>query len=117
MKKLLALVMAILMCLCLCACDPGTEAEDAKSPEETVESKVRSQIMAEIILTYDTEGVPTITSYVNQRGENTYEVTGKVTVKDKYGDYYTGKYDAEVEYDPETGYCDVDLDLGTLYKD
>ena len=75
------------------------------------------RIMVEIALSYDTTGVPTITTFVDEIGENTYEVTGKVTVKDKYGDSYTGKYDAEVEYNPATDNCDVDLELGDLYKD
>ena len=51
--------------------------------------------------------MPTITTYVEKISENTYEVTGKVTIKDKYGDSYTGKYDAEVEYNPSTEKCSV----------
>ena len=46
-----------------------------------------------------------------------FEVTGKVTVKDKYGDSYTGKYDAVVEYDPATDDCDANCDIDKLYKD
>lgn len=118
MKRILVLLLAVLMCVGLCACDESSGYQDEElSPEEAVEKAVRNQITAKIILSYETEGVPTITSYVNEAGENVYEVTGKVTVKDKYGDFYTGKYDAEVEYDPEIGNCDVDLELGTLYKD
>ena len=87
------------------------------NPEDKLESAVKSRIMVEITLTYETTGVPSITTYVKEIGDNLYEVTGKVSVKDKYGDSYTGKYDAEVEYDPATEDCDVDLDLGKLYKD
>ena len=53
---------------------------------------------------------------VRATGENEYEVTGKVTVQDKYGDSYTGNYDATVEYNPTTDKCDVDCNIGDLYK-
>lgn len=115
MKKILALLLAIALCVGLCAC--GGSKEPEINPESEAADAVRSRIMVEIALGYDTVGVPSITTYVDQVGENTYEVTGKVTVKDKYGDSYTGKYDATVEYDPATEDCDVDLSLGSLYKD
>lgn len=116
MKRVFALILAFALCFGLCACGGGsTESKD--SPEEKVRIAVRSQIVVELMFSYDTTGAPTITTYVDEIGNNRYEVTGKVTVNDKYGDSYTGKYDAEVEYDPATGDCDVDLDLGTLYKD
>ncbi len=121
MKKLLAvlLLMSVFM-FSLVACG-GTE-EAKKSPEELiiedVKSTVSARIITTIILNYDTEGTPIITHYVNEISENKFEVTGKVTVRDKYGDTYTGKYDAVVEYDPaeEDSYV-VSFDLGTLYKD
>ena len=115
MKRIFALLMAIVLCFGLCAC--GGSKEPEKTPEDKVTSAVRSYIMVEITLSYETTGVPSITTFVNQIDETTYEVTGKVTVKDKYGDSYTGKYDAMVEYDPATEDCDVDLELGSLYKD
>ena len=101
---------------CLCACSGGS-GESEKTPRDEVVSAVRSRIMLEVTLRYDTTGVPNITTYVDEVGDNIYEVSGKVTVRDKYGDSYTGKYDAKVEYNPATEDCDVDLDLGTLYKD
>ena len=53
---------------------------------------------------------------VDEISENNFEVTGKVTVRDKYGDTYTGNYDAVVEYNPTTNECEVDCDIGILYK-
>lgn len=116
MKRVFSLLLVIALCFGLCACGGGSK-ESEKSPSEAVTSAVKSRIMVEIALGYDTVGVPSITTYVDEVSSNLYEVTGKVTVKDKYGDSYTGKYDAEVEYDPATGDCDVDLELGKLYKD
>lgn len=114
MKRLLALLLALICCLSLCAC--GAEEEE-ESVVDKVRSAVRSHIMVEITLFYDTTGVPNITMFVDENSDGSYEVTGKVTVKDKYGDSYTGKYDAEVTYNKSTDKCDVDLDLGDLYKD
>lgn len=115
MKKLLAFLLALACCLSLCAC--GGAEEEEESVRDKVISAVRARIMVEITLTYDTVGVPTITTYVDENSDGTFEVTGKVTVKDKYGDSYTGKYDAEVTYNESTDKCNVDLDLGSLYKD
>ncbi len=116
MKKVISLLLVLVLCLGLCACGGGN-SESEESPEDSVISAVRARIMAEIALGYETTGVPTITTFVSEIDETTYEVTGKVSVKDKYGDSYTGKYDAEVDYNPETGNCNVDLSLGDLYKD
>lgn len=116
MKKILALILAVFMCLSLCACGGG-KGENSESVEDKVRSSVESRLMTYVTLSYETVGVPTITCYIEEVGENVFEVSGKVTVKDKYGDTYSGKYDAEVEYDPSTDKCDVDYDLGKLYKD
>ncbi|MBQ3088852.1 MAG: hypothetical protein IJC36_04375 [Clostridia bacterium] len=117
MKRVIALILVIVLCAGLCACGGSSNSESAKTPKEAVISAVRARVMVEVKLSYDITGVPTVTTYVNEIDETTYEVSGKVTVKDKYGDSYTGKYDAEVDYDPSTGGCNVDLDLGSLYKD
>ena len=115
MKRLLALLMVLVFCASLCAC--GGSGGKKETVEDKVISAARSRILVEIALGYDTEGVPNITTFVDDIGDNTYMVTGKVTVKDKYGDTYTGKYDAEVTYNPSSDQCDVDLELGKLYKD
>lgn len=115
MKKVFAIILAMVLCLSLCACSGGNG--DTESVEDKVKLAVESQIMANIMLQYDTTGLPSITYYIDEISENNFEVTGKVTVKDKYGDSYTGKYDAVVEYDPATDDCDADCDIDKLYKD
>ena len=116
MKRILALLMVFVLCLGLCAC--GEKPEPTESEEDIVASKVRSRITTEIALSYDTVGVPNITTYVTKQSNGDYIVTGKVTVKDKYGDTYTGKYDATVEVTPgsNSNSYHVDLELGKLYK-
>lgn len=120
MKKFLSVLLMSVIMFSLVAC--GGTKEPEKSPEELiiedVKSAVSSKIIATIIWKYDTEGTPIITHYVDEISENKFEVTGKVTVRDKYGDTYTGKYDAIVEYDPAEEDSDiVSFNLGTLYKD
>lgn len=115
MKKLFAIILSVVLGLSLCACSES--GSNSESVEDKVRSAVENYIMASVAVQYDTTGVPSITAYIDEIGENEYEVTGKVTVRDKYGDSYTGKYDAVVEYDPETDDCAVDCNLGNLYKD
>ena len=74
---------------------------------------VTSYAKAKVTFDYEIVGEPVITAYVSRVGVTTYEVTGKVTVQDKYGDSYTGKYEAKVN----TEDWEVELDLGELYKD
>ena len=114
MKKVLAIIMAVIMCLSLCACG---KKEPVETVEDKVISSVKSNIMARIAIQYDTVGAPSITCFIDEIGENQYEATGKVTVKDKYGDSYTGKYDATVKYDPSTDDCNVNCTIDKLYKD
>lgn len=112
MKKFFAIILAIVLCLALCACDGGDS--DTNSVEDKVRFQVESRITAYVYAL--TKSAPIITSYVDEIRENTFEVTGKVTVRDKYGDTYTGKYDAVVEYDPATDTCDIDYEVDTLYR-
>ncbi len=113
MKKLIAITLTLIMCVGLVGCGGSTE----DSVESKVADAVESRVMTEVMLRYDTKGSPTITTFVDDQGGNNYVVTGKVTVMDKYGDSYTGKYDATAKYDPETEDCDVDVTIDTLYKD
>lgn len=116
MKKLFIIILSIIMCFSIIACNDNKE--DTESIEDKVKEAVRLRITTEIILYYDTADVPQCTYYVDDIGDNNFKVTGKATVKDKYGDSYTGKYDAEVTYDPFADKCSVtNLDLDKLYKD
>ena len=114
MKRIFLIILALIMCFSIIACD-GNKKE-TKSIEDKVRSAVESRIIVEIGYTYDTVGVPNCTYYIDKIDDNNFKVTGKVTVKDKYGDTYTGKYDAEVTYNPTTDECTAFLDLDKLYK-
>lgn len=116
MKRTLALILVLVLCLSLCAC--GSKGKNSeKSISDRAADAVSSQIKVYISLAYDINGVPQVTTYVDEISTNNFEVTGKVTIRDQYGDTYTGKYDATAVYDPETDQFDVDYDVGKLYKD
>lgn len=112
MKKFFAVLMSVVLCFSLVACT----AEKTETVENKVKSAVEARLITYVSIAYDTIGVPNITYYIEEVGENKFEVSGKVTVQDKYGDTYSGNYDAEVEYNSSTDKCTVDYDLGKLYK-
>ena len=115
MKKFFSIMLVSILMFSLFAC--GKDVKTEKTVNDKVSDAVKSQIILKIALQYNTVGVPTITTFVQEKGNNKFEVTGKITVKDKYGDKYTGKYDAEVTYDPELDKCKVSLEIDDLYKE
>lgn len=117
MKKTIALLLTLALCFSLCACGVGNSVAEEKSLSDRAASAVKGQLMVYVSLTYETNGVPSITTYVKEIGTNEYQVTGKVTIRDNYGDTYTGKYDAVATYDVDTDDFDVDYDVGDLYRD
>ncbi len=116
MKKIFVFVLVLAMVFSFSACG-GTMQEEGKSVEDEIRSDVRSRVMVDVTLSYDIVGVPNITMYLDKVDEDTYEITGKVSVKDKYGDSYTGNYDA-VAVVSESGSVSISsCEVGTLYKD
>jgi len=116
MKKIISLLLAMLLIFSLCAC--SSSEGSGNSEEDKVISAVESRAIVEMTLGYETNGVPQITTAsVEEVSENKWEVSGKITVNDKYGDSYTGTYDAVVEYNPETDDASVvDFDHTTPKK-
>ncbi len=114
MKKFIAFLLVVVLSFSLVAC--GNSGGSEETVYDKIEDSVSASINVRIMLSYDTQGVPNITYYIKEINENTYTVSGKVTVKDKYGDSYTGNYDATATYNSAEDDFDIDLDLGTLYK-
>ena len=81
--------------------DKGITGSSKKATEPTtLEEQIRKQVNTNVslraMLTY--EGTPTvsITRVKISTDETTAEVYGKVSIKDNYGDTYTGNFDADV---------------------
>ena len=116
MKRIICLFFVIAMIFTLCAC--GGETEEEKSVLDKVADASDWYISFHISMSYGDAviGAPTFTHYVADFGDNNYLVTGKVTVRDRYGDECWAKYEASVRYNPDTDKCSVtDYEVGTFY--
>ena len=116
LKKLVALFMVLAMCFSLCACETD-DATNADSVEDVIKGKVEMTIYTKVYLEYGYH--PTISvTYIRERDDNVYDVSGRVTVSDKYGDPYSGTFDAVAKYDPTDKSASVSsYDVSKLYKD
>lgn len=120
MKKIIALLMSAILMISLASCGGGgSSTSSSESPEKKVISAAENSVSTKIALNYKTQGAPTFDSYCNHDEElDTYTVTGKVKVKDDYGDIYSAKYTVYVDYDAEKGKANVTkCDLDTPTKD
>ncbi len=126
MKKLLSMLLVLIMAFSLYGCgedEPSydsyeEEAEVEIDPEEIIKEEMKAYITTEIMLSYKIAQIENISTFVTQISEKKYEVTGKVTILDKYGDSYTGKYDAEVKYNTTDNTVRVtDCDIERPTKD
>lgn len=114
MKKIIALILACVCCLTLIAC--------SKKEEFDLNQEIRDSVEAYAIgyttLAYDAT-FSSITCFIEEtEKENRFAVSGKITLRDKYGDTYTGKYDAIAVFDPSTKKIDVgSFELDTPRKD
>ena len=113
MKKLLAFILAMVLCFSLCACGGN---KDTESIEDRVKQSVKNRLNFMVSLDDKWKAVNNVTCIINKKSENTFEVTGKISIRDKYGDLYTGKYDASVEYDASTDTFKTNCNIGTLTK-
>lgn len=110
-------VIACLLLACMLVFVGCGEKEPEQTLSQRVADEVEFQISFQVMNTYEIVGTPTVTSYVNEL-ENGFEVSGKVTVRDKYGDSYTGYYDALAFYHEDSDKISVEtLEIGDLYRD
>ena len=121
MKKYATLVLVMLLSLFMFACKGGggSDSDYSNTKEYKVESATQAYVISYISVHYGSSvvGAPQITYILQEHSENNFEVTGKVTVKDKYGDSYTGTYQAIVLYLPDEDKATVyTCTVNTLYK-
>ena len=112
---LLILAFCLSFCTILSSCDGGSSQEYQK----TYRDYVRDQIEYRIKGTLYSSGYTfqSFTSNISHYDTDTYEVHGKVTVRDKYGDIWTGNYDAMVDYDVnDDSYRVRSFNMGSIYK-
>ena len=91
-----------------------TKGEAPKTIEDEIRSKVDARVIVEAVWTYS--GTPTvnITTVDISNDGTTAKVYGKLSVRDNYGDTYTGKFSADVTInDGSVSVKDVDIDTPT----
>jgi len=118
MKKIMSIILVVILCCSLYACGSNSDSEPVtQSLRERAKISVESSIRIHIMVWYDDVSITSIT-YGKQKevDSNTFEFSGKVTVKDQYGDYYTGTFDSTVTYNASEDKFDDDTDVGDLYK-
>lgn len=104
MKKVMTIIMALALVLGLCACG-NSGGSKVKTEEDVIKNAVthRANAAATVRLDNEYSSAPTTTiSYSRETGDNSWEVSGKVSIKDKYGNPLTYSFDATVLYLPET---------------
>lgn len=92
-------------------------AMSEEEKEEEFRKVVPSGVSFEIIRNYSDAKFQNCTISTVKVDGDTYTAYGKVTVKDNYGDTFTGKFTAVYELDANTQEFDkVSVELDTLYK-
>ena len=91
-----------------------------KDLKDRVRSRVDSTAKVYVMLKYDTSYVNIEIYTLEKESDNTYEAYGKIKLRDKYGDNYSGKFDGtctieNAEKEDEDITCN--LDYGKFYKE
>ena len=111
MRKITGVLLLMMVCLLFCSCG-------SNSPEDKIKSNIQTSIIQEIEDEYDIKSITDITYNIEQMTIKTYCVSGKIKLKDRYGNYYQGEYDAYLEYVAETEeYIVEELDIYDLIKE
>lgn len=89
-------------------------------PMETIEDRIRdkaeSTALVYVKLTYDVGYVSANVATVRPIDDSEYEVYGKITATDNYGDQYSGNFNGTCTVD-ESEVIHCDLDYNKLYRD
>lgn len=116
MKKAISILLVLIIVIGLGACG-NEEHSQEKTLSDRAADAVENHIWSYVYVAYNQpQNILVNTTHISQTNDNTFKVSGKVTVTDKYGDKFTGKYDATATYNPSTDDFDVQYDVGTLYR-
>ena len=120
-KRILAAFMAAVMCALLCACgEQKTKTESGPSIKDQAITLAEREVRSKVSNKYDASGgIGCETAAVNEVKDNVFDISGKVYVKNKYGDISWAKYDVHVTYyepigDETRGRFSTVTNVGTL---
>lgn len=109
--SILCIIMIILIILFF-----GGGKESLESIEDKVKNKAKYQAQAYTMLSYDTSNTSAIVTTIRKNDANEYEVYGKITARDKYGDSFSGTFDGVCTYEDDE-HIPCDLDYSKMFKD
>ena len=100
MKKiLLAIGTLAVLCTALCACG-GEGAAKEPTLEDMLTKEMEGEVLSTVWNRYGFLQTDITTTTVKKVDEYEYQMWGKVTVTDEYGDRYSGKFNGTVFYYP-----------------
>ena len=113
---LLSIIMLLGICLVMTSCEPNiktlTPLERAK---ESVELDFEAEYIASKIVKGDGKTYQSCTfDTTNDLGNNNYEFTGTVTIKDENGRYLRANYTAKVTYDAANDKYNASTNVGAF---
>lgn len=103
-KKILVAFLAVVMCALFCACGAEESTSTVKEPslKEKAITRVERDVRSKVSDKYDASGgVLCNTASAAEVKENRFEVSGKVYIKDKYGNLTSTVYDGTVFFDDD----------------
>ena len=120
MKNFLSIILIIVLSVsALCACSsPDSDSDSETSSVISLDDAIRNDVRREAMSKYNIAVVKEVMiGYTENVGEDQYTASGKIVVIDKYGDIYSGNWDADVTYDKETGNSSSEIVFDRITKD
>lgn len=112
-SAVLILILAIVLICVFCF---GGSSKPIETLEDKLENHIEAKVMAYVAIRYDVSGVnPRITT-LRETTEGTWEVYGKVSARDTYGDSFTGTFEGTCKVESEEDFG-CSLDYSDMYKD
>ena len=120
MKKIALLIVVVMLfgcCLTLASCsEESKEPTPVEEAKECVELTMMLDLMFMTLSGSSIQYVDCTFPTVRDLGNNNFKMSGTVRVRDQYGNFHEGTYDAVVEYDAEDDEYDAEIDYGTFRR-
>lgn len=98
-KKVFVLCLALVLLLTACACSNASKNNKNKSPKDQASDYVKELVENMYKLKYTFRSCTVKISSIKEDGDNSFSVSGKVTIIDRDGDKWEAAF---------SGICDVD---------
>lgn len=113
---LLSIIMLLGICLVMTSCGPNTKTlTPLERAKESVVRDFEAEYIASKIVKGDGKTYQSCTfDTTKDLGNNNYDFSGTVTIKDEKGRYSTANYTAKVTYDAADDHYNASTNVGTF---